>query len=60
MDEEDLAELAESRKLVDETEEMDILGGTQAEMSKRDGDVEDEYAANTHTPSDHSTHFILP
>ncbi|EIN06259.1 hypothetical protein PUNSTDRAFT_145550 [Punctularia strigosozonata HHB-11173 SS5] len=45
MDEEDLAELAESRKLVDETEEMDILGGTQAEMSKRTGDVEDDSMA---------------
>ncbi|TCD61711.1 hypothetical protein EIP91_008020 [Steccherinum ochraceum] len=42
MDEEDLAELAESRKLVDETDEMD-LGSTEAEMRARKGDaVEDE------------------
>ena len=44
MDEEDLAELREGRKLVDENEEMDF-GGTDAEMRKRSGldaDVEDE------------------
>ncbi|THH28376.1 hypothetical protein EUX98_g5824 [Antrodiella citrinella] len=42
MDEEDMAELAESRKLVDETEEMD-LGSTAAELKKRQGEVgEDE------------------
>ena len=39
MDEEDLAELAESRDLVDETEEMD-LGGTESEMRKRKGGAE--------------------
>lgn len=46
MDEEDIAELAESRKLVDHTEEMD-LGGTEAEVRKRKGpeadDEGDEY-----------------
>jgi G patch domain-containing protein 1 len=34
MDEEDLAELAESRKLVDNTEEMDLTGGTMAEKGR--------------------------
>ncbi|KII86063.1 hypothetical protein PLICRDRAFT_56526 [Plicaturopsis crispa FD-325 SS-3] len=38
MDEEDLADLKDSQKLVDETEEMDILGGTQAEVRRRGGD----------------------
>ncbi|KAI0954695.1 hypothetical protein AcW1_006501 [Taiwanofungus camphoratus] len=36
MDEEDLAELQESRKLVDEHEEMDF-GGTEAELRRRAG-----------------------
>ncbi|KAH9951091.1 hypothetical protein B0H21DRAFT_705771 [Amylocystis lapponica] len=38
MDEEDLAELQESRKLVDEHEEMDF-GGTEAELRRRGGAV---------------------
>lgn len=42
MDEEDLAELAESRKLVDTHEEMDF-GGTESELRKRAGvDPENE------------------
>ena len=42
MDEEDLAELRESRKLVDENDEMDF-GGTEAELRKRAGEApEDE------------------
>lgn len=43
MDEEDLAELAEGRQLVDEADEMDIdlLGGTKAEMARK-GANEDE------------------
>lgn len=42
MDEEDLAELQESRQLVDENEEMDF-GGTEAELRQRAGvDTEDE------------------
>ena len=36
MDEEDLAELRESRKLVDENEEMDF-GGTAAEKGRQGG-----------------------
>ncbi|EKM50069.1 uncharacterized protein PHACADRAFT_153394 [Phanerochaete carnosa HHB-10118-sp] len=36
MDEEDLAELRESRQLIDENEEMD-LGGTEAELRRRAG-----------------------
>ena len=36
MDEEDLAELRESRKLVDETEEMDLdFGGTAGERARQ-------------------------
>ncbi|KZT25345.1 hypothetical protein NEOLEDRAFT_1178454 [Neolentinus lepideus HHB14362 ss-1] len=42
MDEEDLAELRESRKLVDENEEMDLVGGTQAELKRRAGAGEAE------------------
>lgn len=35
MDEEDLAELREGQKMVDESDEMDLLGGTQAELGKK-------------------------
>lgn len=43
MDEEDLAELRESRQLVDENDEMDF-GGTEAELRRRAGEsAEDEY-----------------
>ncbi|EJD48090.1 DUF1604-domain-containing protein [Auricularia subglabra TFB-10046 SS5] len=38
MDDEDLAEMRDSMKLVDTTEEMDLTGGTQAELRKRMGD----------------------
>ena len=41
MDEEDLAEIRESRKLVDETEEMDF-GGTAAEKARAAADSADE------------------
>ena len=41
MDEEDLAELRESRKLVDENEEMDF-GGTATELRKRDAGLVEE------------------
>ena len=41
MDEEDLAELRESRKLVDETEEMDF-GGTAAEKRRLAGEPDDQ------------------
>ena len=45
MDEEDLAELRESRKLVDENEEMEF-GGTEAEMRRRAGaETEDEWVS---------------
>lgn len=44
MDEEDLAELKEGQDLVDMTDEMDLLGGTQAELRRRGGvDEEQEY-----------------
>ncbi|PFH50306.1 hypothetical protein AMATHDRAFT_75708 [Amanita thiersii Skay4041] len=42
MDEEDLQELRDSRKLVDMTEEMDLTGGTQAELQQRNAIVNDE------------------
>ncbi|KAI0690482.1 hypothetical protein BC835DRAFT_1435011 [Cytidiella melzeri] len=48
MDEEDLAEMRESRLLVDENDEMDF-GGTEAELLRRrgdEGDVEDDSMAN--------------
>ena len=42
MDDEDLAELRESRQLVDENEEMDF-GGTESELRRRAGaSAEDE------------------
>ncbi|KAI0079117.1 hypothetical protein K474DRAFT_1705947 [Panus rudis PR-1116 ss-1] len=41
MDEEDLAELRESQQLVDEHEEMNF-GGTEAELRKRRGEVDEE------------------
>lgn len=45
MDEEDLAEIKESRELVDTTQEHDIFGDTRAELAKRGGDdTEKEYA----------------
>lgn len=42
MDEEDLEAARDDRKLVDTHEEMDLLGGTQAELGTRGGDVENE------------------
>ncbi|KAF8579945.1 DUF1604-domain-containing protein [Ramaria rubella] len=45
MDDEDLAELRESKKLVDTTEETDIFGGTQAELARR-GEPEKDSIAN--------------
>ena len=41
MDEEDLAELREGRKLVDEHEEMDF-GGTAAEKGRQGGVAEEQ------------------
>ena len=58
MDEEDLAELAESRKLVDTHEEMDF-GGTESELRKRAGvDPENEYVLCTSDP-DSNTEFMI-
>jgi G patch domain-containing protein 1 len=42
MDEEDLAELKEGRNLVDTNDEMDLLGGTQAELGQKGGVEEPE------------------
>ncbi|KAF9454369.1 hypothetical protein P691DRAFT_656211 [Macrolepiota fuliginosa MF-IS2] len=44
MDEEDLQELRESRTIVDTTQEMDLTGGTAAELNRRQGadDVEQD------------------
>jgi len=62
MDEEDLAEMRDDLKLVDEHEQMDLLGGTQSEMSRRgEGtDIEKEYVSpclfltyNTHGSLDY-------
>lgn len=36
MDEEDLQDLKDSRNIVDTTEEMDFLGGTQAALADED------------------------
>ncbi|KAJ8092958.1 hypothetical protein PM082_011278 [Marasmius tenuissimus] len=48
MDEDDLREMQEDRKLVDTTEEMDLMGGTQAELIRRGiGDEENEKDAIT-------------
>lgn len=47
MDEEDLQDLKDSRNLVDVTEEMDFLGGTQAELrGNADEDIDKEFVAN--------------
>ena len=35
MDEEDLQELRESQKMVDTSEQMDLFGGTEAEIRKK-------------------------
>lgn len=45
MDEEDLQELRESKNLVDTTEEMDLTGGTAAELKRKQGagDEAEEY-----------------
>jgi G patch domain-containing protein 1 len=50
MDEEDITEMRADFKLVDEHEQMDLLGGTQTEMNRRgDGaDVEKEYVHPSH------------
>ena len=48
MDEEDLQDLKDSRNLVDVTEEMDFLGGTQAELrGNADEDIDKELVANS-------------
>jgi len=48
MDEEDLQDLKDSRNLVDVTEEMDFLGGTQAELhGNADEDTDKELVANS-------------
>ena len=47
MDEEDLAELRESQKLVDEHEEMDF-GGTAAEKGRQGGVAEDQECVCAH------------
>ena len=36
MDDEDLQDIKDSRTLVDTTEEMDFLGGTQKELQDKD------------------------
>lgn len=47
MDEEDLQELKDSRNLVDTTDEMDLMGGTKAELQQRGAEEsEREYACS--------------
>jgi hypothetical protein len=52
MDEEDLAELKEGQGIMDTTEEMDLTGGTSAELNKRSGakDSEQEYVRSRRSP----------
>jgi len=47
MDEEDLQDLKDNFKLVDTTEEMDLLGGTQAELRNKtnEDETESEYVS---------------
>lgn len=48
MDEEDLQEIKDSRNLVDTTDEMDFMGGTQAEKQRKESaDVENDSIAST-------------
>lgn len=55
MDEEDLQELKDSKKLVDTTAEMDFLGGTQAELNGRGDDENDkEYVLRSFPPASSS------
>jgi len=42
MDEEDLQELKDGQNLVDTTDEMDLVGGTKAELQRRGGMEESE------------------
>ena len=42
MDEEDIQDLKDSRTIVDTTEEMDFLGGTQAELFGKSDDSNKE------------------
>jgi G patch domain-containing protein 1 len=51
MDDEDLQDIKDSRNLVDNTEEMDFLGGTQKELQDKD-DVDEsgkEYVQTSYT-----------
>jgi G patch domain-containing protein 1 len=48
MDEEDLAELREGQKLVENNDEMDLFGGTQVELRQKGGsDEPEEYVCYT-------------
>jgi G patch domain-containing protein 1 len=51
MDDEDLQDIKDSLDLVDTTEEMDFLGGTQKELQDKDDDNESgkEYVRTSHT-----------
>ncbi|KAG7445117.1 DUF1604-domain-containing protein [Guyanagaster necrorhizus] len=47
MDEEDLQELKDNRNIIDTTDEMDFMGGTQAEKQRREGaDAENDSIAS--------------
>ncbi|KAH7105909.1 DUF1604-domain-containing protein [Auriculariales sp. MPI-PUGE-AT-0066] len=46
MDDEDLAEMRDAQKLVDTAEQMDLTGGTEAELKKRSGDDQQDDLAS--------------
>ena len=48
MDDEDLAEMRDAQKLVDTSEQMDLTGGTQAELHRRQGDEPKECVWRRH------------
>ena len=53
MDEEDMQDIKDSLNLVDTTEEMDFMGGTQKELQGKDGldESDKEYVQTSNTYS---------
>lgn len=56
MDDEDLQDIKDSRNIVDTTEEMDFLGGTQAELR---GTADADDSDKEYVLSFHNCHGIL-
>ena len=56
MDDEDLQDIKDNLNLVDTTEEMDFMGGTQKELQGKDGldESDKEYVQTSNTYSWHS------